>query len=65
MFDRRLDVQVFRDPAWLHWTATVALLVDAIAGVSWALPLAAAQCSAMALAAWLKLRSWRAFPVQI
>lgn len=56
---------VTADPAWLHWAATVPLLLADAAGVPWALEAAMALCAAMAAYYFSRIRKLKPFPVQV
>jgi hypothetical protein len=60
-----LEREALRDPSWWHWAATVPLLALHLAGVPWALPMAAGLCAAMAAGFLAVVRSPRPLPVQI
>jgi hypothetical protein len=60
-----LETRVLEDPSWWHWAVTIPLLAAHVLGLSWAIELALLLCAAMALYYRLRLRRWRAFPVQV
>jgi len=61
-----INPSVLADPSWLHWAATIPLLVaHLIAGQSWALPLAACLCIAATLYFYTITRHWKPYPVQV
>lgn len=65
MSKARANWQVFRDPSWLHWAATIPLLVGHIADINGCLEIAIGLCLAMALGMWTRTRSIVAMPVQV
>jgi hypothetical protein len=60
-----IDSQVFRDPSWRHWTATIPLVALALAGSSWATAAAMLLCAVAAVYYWVQLQRLRPFPVQL
>jgi hypothetical protein len=61
----QLDRQVLKDPSWLHWAATLPLLVASLVGISWAIPAAMLLCMAAGGYYYSLLRQVRPFPVQV
>ncbi len=45
MSRQMIDLRVFTDPSWWHWTATVPILILYLNGLSWAIWAAAGLCA--------------------